>query len=150
VFRTIVETSWLIIIGVAGSALAGTTAYFLFRRGPDAAELERRRLHSLLATGRITAGEIDDVRGGVLYYSYEVAGVGYGAAQDLNAFPVVAHPAFPALSGSVSVRFDRANPGNSMVHCESWSGLPLAASNMDSQPRPECAHQDVPGSASLH
>jgi hypothetical protein len=145
-----VETSWLISIGAAGAALAGTTAYLLFRRGPDAAELERRRLRSLLATGRITAGEINDVRGGVLYYSYEVAGVGYGAAQDLSAFPVVSHPAFSALSGSVSIRFDRANPGNSMVHCESWSGLPLSASNRVSQPRPEHDQQDVPGSASLH
>lgn len=143
------ETPWLILIGAAGAALAGTTAYLLFRRGPDAAEIERRRLVALLATGRITAGQVDDVRGGVVYYSYEVAGVGYGAAQDLNAFPVALDAGFPALSGAVSVRFDRANPGNSMVHCESWSGLPPDASKRDSQPRPEHAHVDVPGSASL-
>lgn len=140
-------TSWLILLGVAGAVLAGSTAYFLFRRAPDAAELERRRLRSLVATGRITAGEIDDVRGQVVCYSYEVGGVGYAAAQDLSGFPEATGAALAAMSGSVSVRFDRANPGNSMVHGETWSGLPWPASKWDKQQQPGHAQQDVSGAA---
>lgn len=122
---------WLILIGGAGILLAACTGYLLFRRGPDEAERERRRLAELVASGRITGGQIDDVRDRLIYYSYEVAGVGYGAAQDLTAFPALPLTALAMLSGPVTIRYSRAHPGNSMVHSEFWSGLPLPASTRD-------------------
>lgn len=122
---------WLILIGAAGILLAACTGYFLFRRGPDEAERERRRLAALVSGGRITGGQIDDVRDRLVYYSYEVGGVGYGAAQDLNGFPVIPDAVLATLSGPVTIRYSRAHPGNSMVHCEFWSGLPLPASTRD-------------------
>ncbi|MCC6263540.1 MAG: hypothetical protein IT169_08185 [Bryobacterales bacterium] len=131
---------WLILIGGAGILLAACTGYFLFRRGPDEAERERRRLAALVASGRITGGQIDDVRDRLVYYSYEVAGVGYGAAQDLTRFPALPLAALATLSGPVTIRYSRAHPGNSMVHGEFWSGLPLPASTRNAA-APEAAGQ---------
>lgn len=122
---------WLILIGAAGAILALSAAYFLFRRGPDDAERERRRLRALSIAGRITGGEIGEVRGHLVYYSYEVAGVGYDAAQDLSAFPSLSGSMLATLSGPVTIRYNRTNPGNSMVYCDSWSGLPFTASSND-------------------
>lgn len=137
----------LILIGLAGALLAGTTAYFLFRRGPDAVERERRRRLALLATGRITGGEIDDVRGHVVCYSYEVGGVGYGAAQDLASFPEIGDSELATMSGSVNVRYDRSHPGNSIVHSESWSGLPWPASKKRNLGQPGGRDSAVSGAA---
>ena len=123
------HNTWLILIGAAGTLLACFAAYFLFRKRPDAAERERLRRLALVASGRITGGELTDARGRLLYYSYEVAGVGYDAAQDMSAFPDIAEATLVTLSGPVSIRYDRASPGNSIVHCETWSGLPRPASN---------------------
>ncbi|MCZ2155967.1 MAG: hypothetical protein LC114_19050 [Bryobacterales bacterium] len=122
---------WLILIGAAGAALALSTAYLLFRRKPDDAERERRRLRTLSVAGRITGGEIGEVRDHTVYYSYEVAGVGYDAAQDLSAFPSLSAAKLALLSGPVTIRYSRTNPGNSMVFCDSWSGLPFEASAKD-------------------
>lgn len=138
---------WLILIGGAGILLAACTGYFLFRRGPDEAERERRRLAALLASGRITGGEIDDVRDRLVYYSYEVAGVGYGAAQDLQGFPGITSSDLATLSGPVTIRYSRAHPGNSMVHCEFWSGLPFAASTRDAAALEEARKTEPTGAA---
>lgn len=136
---------WLILIGGAGAALAVIAGYFLFRSGPDEAERERRRLADLVANGRITGGEIDDVRGNLVYYSYEVAGVGYGAAQELGGFPALSSALLATLSGPVTIRYSRAYPGNSMVHCDSWSGLPLPASTKDATASPSVSESGATG-----
>lgn len=138
---------WLILIGGAGVLLVACTGYFPFRRGPDEAERERRRLAALLAGGRITGGEIDDVRDRLVYYSYEVAGVGYGAAQDLKAFPEIPSAVLATFSGPVTIRYSRAHPGNSMVHCESWSGLPFPASTRDAATPDEVRKTNPTGAA---
>jgi hypothetical protein len=140
-----VANYWLILIGGAGAALAIIAGYFLFRRGPDEAERERRRLADLVASGRITGGEIDDVRDHLVYYSYEVAGVGYGAAQELGGFPELTSALLATLSGPVTIRYSRAHPGNSMVHCDSWSGLTLPASTKDATASQSVGESDATG-----
>lgn len=127
--------------------MAICAGYFLFRRGPDEAERERQRLADLVASGRIAGGEIDDVRDRLVYYSYEVAGVGYGAAQDLSAFPALSSALLATLSGPVTIRYSRAHPGNSMVYCDSWSGLPLPASTKDTAASPSVSESDATGAA---
>jgi hypothetical protein len=127
-----VDTTSLVLIGAAGLALAGTSAALLFRRSPDAAAREQRRLQRLLESGRLTLGHLDEVRGALVFYSYEVGGATYTAAQDLVYFPQLNLEEFRSLSGPVNIRYDRANPPNSMVHCSSWSGLGLKA-----QPTPD-------------
>lgn len=139
------HNTWLILIGAAGTLLACSAAYLLFHRRPDAAEEERLRRLALVASGRITGGELTDVRGRLIYYSYEVAGVGYDAAQDLSAFPDLSEANLLTLSGPVSIRYSRASPGNSIVHCETWSGLPRPASNNLSLTNPMAEDPDLSG-----
>ncbi len=121
------DTTSLVLIGAAGIALAGTSAVLLFRRGPDAATREHRRLQVLHESGRLALGDLDEVRGNLVFYSYEVGGVSYSAAQDLVYFPDLNLEELRMLSGPVDIKYDRANPPNSMVHSSSWSGLGLKA-----------------------
>lgn len=132
----------LVLIGVAGVATAVTCAFLLFRRGPDAAARELRRLQLLQESGRLTLGHLDEVRGSLVFYSYEVGGVVYTAAQDLTYFTALAGQDLRMLCGPVNIKYDRANPPNSMVHGASWSGLGLTAqptqvldSNLRRQPQ---------------
>jgi hypothetical protein len=120
-----VDKTSLILLGAAGAALAGTSAVLLFRKGPDAAEKERFRLNALQEQGRLALGHVVDVRGQTVFYGYEVSGVGYTAAQDLAQFFDADDPVLLALAGPVNIKFDRANPSNSMIHAEQWSGLGL-------------------------
>ncbi|MDZ7640117.1 MAG: hypothetical protein U5J83_18010 [Bryobacterales bacterium] len=138
---------WLILIGVAGAALAACAAYLLFRRGPDERERERLRLAELSRNGRITGGRIDGLGDRLVYYSYEIGGVGYAAAQDLSAFPELSGAMLATLSGSVTIRYSRATPSNSMVYCESWCGLPLSASTKDNLAQGRITESDVSGAA---
>lgn len=121
----------MLLIGAAGVALSGTSAVLLFRKGPSAAEKERQRLQLLHQTGRIAHGEIEEIRNGVAFYSYEVAGVTYTAAQDLKSFTFCEDNELPGQVGQVIIKYDRGNPLNSMIHCEWWSGMqrpnPMAA-----------------------
>lgn len=115
----------LLFIGVAGAALAGTSAILLFRGRPSAAEKERLRLAELNRSGRLIHGEIEEIRGATAFYRYELHGVTYTAAQDLSLFPSIDDGHLQAVTGQVIIKYDRANPSNSMIHCDEWSGLLL-------------------------
>lgn len=105
------------------------------RRRPDPAELERLRRSRVNQVGRLTGGEIVDILDDVpvatpssaaprvLVYRYTVRGVEYEASQDIGPLmariqPRACLPGLPA-----EIKFDPANPGNSIVLCETWSGL---------------------------
>lgn len=117
----------LILIGAAGVTLAGTSAALLFRSQPDATQKEMQRLLILHQRGRIAHGDLDEVHGQTVFYSYEVSGVSYTAAQDLSLFPLLTEDRLRMLTGQVNIKFHRANPSNSMVHSDHWSGLGLPA-----------------------
>ncbi len=121
--------------GAVGAAAVAAVAggVWLLRRlrrpTPEQAECARRlRLHAI---GRIAAGEILDmlpVEGDpalppTLVYQYEVGGVTYQVSQALHLVPVALDPASWIPGWPVQVKFDPANPGNSMVACEHWRGL---------------------------
>lgn len=126
--------------GWAAAAMAGVAVVAVaagwrrWRRRPDAAELERLRRSRVNQVGRLTGGEIVDIvddlapsQGGtaprVLVYRYKVRGVEYEASQDITLWLGQARPAACLPGLPAEIKFDPANPGNSIVWCETWSGL---------------------------
>ena len=142
---------WRIAALAAGAALLVFSAvvYTLFRTPEDTEETERRRRLHLNRIGRIAEGHIVDLveqaeelpaaRGGWLrsnpaagkaplqrkhvWYSYSISGVTYQTAQDITGLDSqVQHdrlvPGHPA-----SVKYDAANPTNSILVADDWSGL---------------------------
>jgi hypothetical protein len=120
------------------AALAGlgalATAFVwkrLRRKTPEQLEQERRRRISEI--GRITGGTVIDVsemttdKGSaeiqLLIYQYNVAGVRYEASQDVTSLRhrVDLHTCRAGLM--TSIKYDPANPGNSIVIAEDWNGL---------------------------
>jgi hypothetical protein len=103
---------------------------WLHRKTPQQRERERRLRISEI--GRITDGAVIDVKEmrlkglgeiQLLVYSYDVAGVGYEASQDVTTLRhrVDLHSCRSGLM--TSIKYDPANPGNSIVIAENWIGL---------------------------
>jgi hypothetical protein len=114
------------IPAVVALALVAFIAVYLMLRGrsrltPE--EIERRRRLSIQAGGKMGDGEMIDVNGNSLVYSYSVAGVNYTAAQDATELRAMLPPDPMSLLGPISLKFDPRNPANSIVLCEQWSGL---------------------------
>jgi hypothetical protein len=117
-------------------ALAGAWAWTRFDhwRRKDPAELERLRRLDVNRRGRISAGKIMDVveaesgssASRLVVYKYEVAGVTYEAAQDVQPLPAIAAGAHALLGQTVSVKYDPQKPTNSIIACETWCGVPEA------------------------
>ncbi len=95
------------------------------RRSPEQAE-RARRLY-LGARGRITEAEITAVQGHSVSYSYHVGGVSYQVVQDVSPFADALPQDASLLPGPVLVRYLPANPANSIVIGEQWSGIRLMA-----------------------
>ncbi len=103
-------------------AAAAVAALFLFRRRVTPEERERRRRCSVNSVGRMVDAMVMDVNDAIVQYSYEVGGVTYTAAQDLAGVCMV--PENPAaILGVATVKYAPRDPANSIVVCESWSGL---------------------------
>ena len=102
------------------------TLWAILHKRPTPAELEQRRRAHLAANGRIVDGSLtgahpDDHAPTVILYRYRVAGVTYERGQDVSALDPA--PRDLRLDFPVQVRYDRANPGNSIVVAEDWNGL---------------------------
>jgi len=110
----------LLAIGVA-AATAAASRYF--RKKPTPEELERRRRELIQQTGKLGDGEIVDVDGLLLVYSYAVAGVSYTVSQDATALQALLPADRMLLVGPVLVKFVPRNPANSIVISEQWNGL---------------------------
>jgi hypothetical protein len=93
------------------------------RRRPTPEEIERSRRLAIQAGGKMGDGEIIDVNGNSIMYSYSVAGVNYTASQDATELRELLPPDLMSLLGPISIKFDPRNPANSIVICEQWSGL---------------------------
>lgn len=118
---------------LAGVAVA--TTWRRWRRRPDATEVERLRRSRVNQVGRLTGGEIVDILDDlpapapgtasprVLVYRYKVRGVEYEASQDIGPLLRGIHPRACLPGLPAEIKFDPANPGNSIVLCETWSGL---------------------------
>lgn len=128
--------------------LAGVV-YALLRSPEDTEEAERKRRLHLNKIGRIAEGHIVELveqsaeqpasrRGSLrsngasrtaplkrklVWYSYSISGVTYQTAQDITGLDSQVHydrlvPGHPA-----SVKYDAANPTNSILVADDWSGL---------------------------
>ena len=118
---------------LVGGVAFGIAGYALLRRKSKSADaIERERRDLLGEIGRITDGTVIDVQelvenpqrpATLLIYQYAVAGVSYEASQDVTYLRQWINLQSCRLSVPASVRYDPANPGNSMVISERWSGL---------------------------
>ncbi|HVO62643.1 MAG TPA: DUF3592 domain-containing protein [Terriglobales bacterium] len=115
-----------------GVALAIAGYALLRRKSKTAADIERERRALLGEIGRITDGTVIDVQelnenperpATLLIYHYDVAGVSYEASQDVTYLRQWLNLQSCRLGVPTSVRYDPANPGNSMVISERWNGL---------------------------
>ncbi|TAM84235.1 MAG: hypothetical protein EPN47_02660 [Acidobacteria bacterium] len=117
-------------------------AYFMVRRKKSPAEVERVRRLSLGRTGRITAAEITGLNEPEgehtaleLVYRYDIAGVTYEVAQDVSTLPAVAAAARRLIGKGISVKYEMKHPSNSIVACETWSGISGISTGGPEQPR---------------
>jgi hypothetical protein len=117
-------------VAAAGLLTAGVIWSRLRRKTPE--QIERERRLRISENGRITDGAVIDVNemnvnGGdeiqLLVYRYAVGGVSYEASQDVTSLRhrVDLHSCRSGLM--TSIKYDPANPGNSIVIAENWSGL---------------------------
>jgi hypothetical protein len=116
----------------AAGAVAGAVTWARSRRKTPE-QLEQLRRLRISETGRITGGTVIDVNElsiennsaeiQLLVYQYDVAGVRYEASQDVTSLrhKVDLHSCRAGLM--TSIKYDPANPGNSIVIAENWSGL---------------------------
>jgi hypothetical protein len=115
----------------------------------DSAELERRRRSHLNQVGRIAEGHVIDLlevpppvqtgsgilrrrgaagrpqNGGrkLISYSYSISGVTYETAQDITGLEERVCLDRVAAGQPASVKYDPANPSNSILVADDWSGL---------------------------
>jgi len=124
-------SSWLgiapvpLVLGVA--AAAGVTAVCVaLGRRPSAAAREKKRRLLISARGRMADAVIEDFRDDVLYYAYSVRGVYYTASQNVADLKDRLPAGAAALVGPATVKYHTANPANSILVSEDWSGVRAA------------------------
>jgi hypothetical protein len=145
-FSSPYEWLWTVAILVAGIVL------WLRRHPRDSSEAERHRRMYLNRVGRIIEGQVMEIieqaapaskpprrdlfrrdippalDGRVapqtlVFYSYRISGVGYESAQDVSGLEERACIRRVVMGQPASVKYDPANPGNSILVSDDWSGL---------------------------
>jgi hypothetical protein len=102
-------------------AALGIWQYGRTRPAPD--EIERRRRLAVNRTGKLGVGEIVDMEGSMILYSYVVAGVHYSNSQDVSSLEALLPMDRMQILGHVGIKFNPRIPANSIVICEEWSGI---------------------------
>ena len=120
------ERHWIATSAGTAAAVAAVTAAVVVSRRPTAEERERKRRQRLAKDGRIVDGSLVDVEPSdaapaVVMYRYRIAGVTYECSQDVRALPDSVRGL--RLDLPVQVRYNRANPYDSIVVAEAWNGL---------------------------
>ncbi|MGB7229544.1 MAG: hypothetical protein WA855_11475 [Candidatus Acidiferrales bacterium] len=122
----------------------------LFGRTKDSMETERERRSFLNRVGRIVDGQVLEIVEGsaeqsrspqaglfgkrraekaktpnhkMLLYTYSISGVTYEAAQDISGLEEQACLERVVAGQAVGVKYDPANPSNSILIADDWSGL---------------------------
>jgi hypothetical protein len=143
---------WRLIAGVAAAALIAAVMILrqFFQKPPDPEEEERRRRFQLNQVGRIVEGLVVEVveapagenaAGGIskakafnstaiangarrlVRYSYSISGVTYETAQDVTGLESRVNLQSIAAGQPASVKYDPANPTNSILVADDWSGV---------------------------
>lgn len=121
----------------------------LFGRAKGYPEVERERRSYLNRVGRIVDGQVLEIVEGaaeysrpsqagifgkrraekarpthkMLLYTYSISGVTYEAAQDISGLEEQACLERVVAGQPVGVKYDPANPSNSILIADDWSGL---------------------------
>jgi hypothetical protein len=116
----------------AGAAAAIIRLMRSQKKTPDDHERDRRlRIQEI---GRITDGTVTDAQelpadgngtaeAQLVMYTYDVGGVTYEASQDITSLRHLVDLHSCRIGLPASIKYDPKSPGNSIVICESWSGL---------------------------
>jgi hypothetical protein len=124
-----VARHWLMVGGcaTAGSGLAAAlTIAWVRHRRPTPEQVEERRRKRLAENGRIVDGSLidaapEEAQPQTIIYTYRIAGVTYECAQDVSKLGSLVENL--RLDYPVQVRYNRANPADSIVVAETWNGL---------------------------
>jgi hypothetical protein len=136
------------MIGAAAAAAVAMIVYAFFRPAEDPEESERRRRLHLNQIGRIAEGQIVELVvhppeerrepkklfGGprplpdnrprhLVSYSYSISGVTYHTAQDITGLEGQIRFERLVAGQPASVKYDAANPSDSILVADDWSGL---------------------------
>jgi len=142
---------WKLMLAMGGAAIAALAmiAYAFFRPAEDPEEAERKRRLHLNQIGRIAEGQIVDLvqrppeskeaRKGLfgssarplkdmrprhfVSYSYLISGVTYHTAQDITGLESQVRLERLVAGQPASIKYDAANPSNSILVADDWSGL---------------------------
>lgn len=115
-------------IGAVSVALVAASGVFLWVRSkrknrPSQEDLEAQRRAWLAAYGKLSGGEIVELQAQSITYCYDVRGINYTASQDISALNAHLPEDRWSIIGGVGVRYHPRNPANSIVLCETWTGL---------------------------
>ena len=124
-----VARHWLLTSTVAAAATALTVVFLqkaMRKELPSPEEQEAQRRQHLTEYGRIVDGSLiaaapSDSEPRAVIYQYRIGGVTYERAQDVSTLVSLLgdlRPDYP-----VQVRYNRANPADSIVVSETWNGL---------------------------
>jgi len=120
----------ILALAVGGAAIAVAGAW-LYKRRKTPEQRERERRMRISQSGRITDGTVIDVAEmklkeadlQLLIFQYDVAGVSYETSQDITGLQHLVDVHNCRVGLPASIKYDPANPGNSIVVAEDWSGL---------------------------
>ncbi len=141
----------LLLAAAATLLVAGGILSWWSRRPRDPREVERRRRAYLNQVGRIVEGHIMEItetpprettpasrsrlrrktdvptdgdgKRSLVVYSYSIRGVTYETAQDVTGMEERACLEKIVAGQPASVKYDPANPSNSILIADDWSGL---------------------------
>lgn len=122
--------SRLLVLGLSAVLVLAAGLVIVLRARPGPAERERRRRLEVSRRGRMSDGVITDVVDETVYFSYSAMGVEYTASQDVSALRDGLPGDLSAIIGPVTLKYLPANPANSIVACEEWSGLRARTQNL--------------------
>lgn len=141
---------WKLVLTMVGAAIAGLAmiAYAFLRPAVDPEEAERKRRLHLNQIGRIAEGQVVELVehpaetkearkrlfGGarplearlprhLVSYSYSISGVTYHTAQDITGLEGQIRFERLVAGQPASVKYDTANPSDSIIVADDWSGL---------------------------
>lgn len=142
---------WKLLLAMGGGAIAALAmiAYAFFRPAVNPEDAERKRRLHLNQIGRIAEGQVVELvehppetkearrglfggsarpvdAGGprhLVSYSYSISGVTYHTAQDITGLEGQIRFERLVAGQPASVKYDTANPSDSIIVADDWSGL---------------------------
>jgi hypothetical protein len=142
---------WKVVLGVIVAAIAALTmiAYAFMRPEEAPEEVERKRRLHLNQIGRIAEGQVVDLMENppeppapkktvfgprapalppngprrLVSYSYAISGVTYHTAQDITGLEGQVRFDRLVTGQPASIKYDPANPSDSILVADDWSGL---------------------------